>query len=641
MKRPVWLLSMNTDQFCAPPLTTGALKAYYLRHGSTAADTEVELVHFLHADEIDQWLAGAWVEHVRPHAESAVAAGLQPVLALSCYTWNVAEFLDLVRVAKKAVPGLTVVAGGPHVQRAEDFLQDEAIDVVVLGEGEQTFCEWLDAPSRPAWKDIAGLAFVEAGSVVKTPGRPRREALDELPSALEVVPLRDDEGRPLYRQVAYETSRGCPYRCSFCEWGTGAIGTKMYQFSIDRIRADLDALVAGGIQDIWLCDSNFGALREDVDKAQLIIDLRRRTGLPQTFATSWSKNHNKRVQGIVRMLHDAGLLWHYHLALQTLTPKALELAHRTNMRANDYEPVVKALAAEGVPVVAELIWGLPGDTLAEFEKNLDHLFTVFPNINIFAYTLLPGTEFYDRREEYRIEALPVAGYGKAKGEYVVGCHTFPRAEGEEGYFLVAAHVMFSRGHVLPYTIRDLAFDGRVSVSKLLRNVLHDLVAEFAGEIDDEPLRNRMAGYERRADLYLHFLAQHERMYATIRATLTRLILEAGAEDRLPRALQVLALDAALCPRTGEPSTIRPRFDFAAGQVLDALACMDVPAPELFLAAAAEDLEIYHTARVGEVLKDPDGGAWMSGRVKSVSTGTRRVRDNRTEIHERSLAAVGS
>lgn len=642
MKRPVWLLSMNTDQFCAPPLTTGALKAYFARHGNSASTTDVELVHFLNAEEIEQWLTSAWPEHVRPHAASAAEAGLAPVLALSCYTWNVAEFLDLANLAKKSVPGITIVAGGPHVQKAEDFLTSEAIDLVVLGEGEQTFTEWLDAPSRDAWKNVAGLAFVgEGGLVVKTPPRPRREELDELPSALDVVPLRDEEGRPLYRQVAYETSRGCPYRCSFCEWGTGAIGTKMYQFSLDRIRADLDTLVAGGIQDIWLCDSNFGALREDVEKAQLIIDLRNRTGLPQTFATSWSKNHNKRVQGIVRMLHDAGLLWHYHLALQTLTPKALELAHRTNMRANDYEPVVKALAAEGVPVVAELIWGLPGDTLAEFEGNLDHLFTVFPNINIFAYTLLPGTEFYELRDEYKIEALPVAGYGKAKGEYVVGCHTFSRAEGEEGYFLVAAHVMFSRGHILPYTIRDLAFDRRVSVSKLLRNVLHDLVAEFAPEVDDEPLRNRMAGYERRAELYLHFLGQRERMYATIRNTLRRLVLEAGAEDRLERALQVLALDEALCPRTGEPTTIRPRFDFAAGQVLDTLACMDIPAEDLFLPSAAEELEIYHTARVGEVLKDPDGGAWMSGRVKSVSSGVRRVKDTRTEIHERSLSAAAS
>ena len=109
-----------------------------------------------------------------------------------------------------------------------------------------------------------------------------------------------------------------------------------------------------------------------------------------------------------------------HLALQTLTPYALELSHRTNMRSNEYEPVVRALASEGVPIAAELIWGLPGDNLAEFERNLDQLMTVFPNINIFGYTLLPGTEFFEKRDEYRLVTLPVAGYGKAFGMKVIG-----------------------------------------------------------------------------------------------------------------------------------------------------------------------------------------------------------------------------
>ena len=60
---------------------------------------------------------------------------------------------------------------------------------------------------------------------------------------------------------------------------------------------------------------------------------------------------------------------------------------------------------QGVPIAAELIWGLPGDNLPDFETNLDTLLAIFPNINIFGYTLLPGTEFYERREEYRIEPL--------------------------------------------------------------------------------------------------------------------------------------------------------------------------------------------------------------------------------------------
>ncbi len=450
-------------------MTTGALKAHHVARGQSAERTEVELVHFLAATDFDHWIENQWPGPVLARAEAAIDCGLQPVFGFSCYTWNVADFVEIARRVKTTLPAALVVAGGPHVQRAADFLYEDGFDVIALGEAEETFTELLDCDSREQWREVAGLAFLDdAGTVVETAPRPRSTAPDEFPSALDYIELRGADGEPLYEQVAYETSRGCPYRCSFCEWGTGAIGTKMYQFSLPRIREDLERLVQGGVKDVWLCDSNFGALREDLAKVEIVLELREQYGLPTNFSTSWSKNHNKRVQKIVRLLHDNEMLSHYHLALQTLTPLALDLSHRTNMRANDYEPIVKSLAEDGIPVAAELIWGLPGDTLQEFEANLDHLLTVFPNINIFGYTLLPGTEFFDRREEYRLETIPVAGYGKAKGEYVVGCHTFTREQGEEGYFLIAAYIILSRGQLMPLTARHLAFSERLPVAAMLR-----------------------------------------------------------------------------------------------------------------------------------------------------------------------------
>ncbi len=609
MPRPVWLFSMDTEQFNAPPMTTGALEAYHRAYGHTAAETEIELVHFLRLADINRWLEGPWRDRILDDARAAAAAGLGPIFGLSCYTWNMAEFLELARLFKRAVPGALVVAGGPHVQRAEDFLLDEAIDLIVLGEGEVTFSELLDCPSRSAWTDIPGCAFLVDGRVHQSTPRARMTKLDAFPSALDVIALRDADGEPLYRHVAYETTRGCPYDCAFCEWGTGAIGTKMFQFSLPRIRDDFERLVAGGIVDIWLADSNFGALREDEAKAELVVDLRRRTGLPQTFATSWSKNHNQRVQRIVRLLHRHGLLVTYHLALQTLTPRALELAHRTNMRANDYEPIVKQLAAEGVPVAAELIWPLPGDTLAEFEANLERLMAVFPNITIFAYTLLPGTEFYDRRAEYALETVPVAGYGKAKGEYVVGSHTMPRDEAEQGYFLLTAYTTLARGYLMNLTVRYLALSRRVPVGRLLRHTLEALLEAFGLE------RAPLLAYEQRAENYLRFVAERERVFEVIGEVLASELAAAGAADLAEPVLRTLALDEALCPRTGAPADIVRQFDFAAGRVIQALTAMDLPEPTALSGGAGVALTFDHPGRVGEVLRDPDGGEWMRGRVR--------------------------
>lgn len=617
MRRPVWLFSMDTEQFCAPPLTTGALLAYFRAHGTTQAETDVDLVHFLGVDEIDTWLSEVWEARLRDEARTAVAVGVQPVLGLSCYTWNVAEFIEVARRVKSDVPGVLVVAGGPHVQRAEDFLDDDGIDVVALGEAEETFTELLDAPDRSAWREIAGLGYRDAnGDFVKTTARGRSTALDGFPSAIPYIPLRDDDGKPRYEQVAYETSRGCPYRCAFCEWGTGAIGTKMYQFSLERIRSDLELLVDGGIKDVWLCDSNFGALREDTAKAEMVIELRERTGLPQTFATSWSKNHNARVQNIVRLLHENDLLSHYHLALQTLTPKALELSNRKNMRANDYEPVVKGLAADGIPVAAELIWGLPGDTLEEFETNLDHLLTVFPNINIFGYTLLPGTEFYDRREEYRLQTRPVAGYGKAKGEYVIGCHTFSAADGEEGYFLIAAYITLARGQIMPLTTQLLAQSRQAPVAPMLRAVLRALIREYADDLAREIRDDQISAYENRSDLFLRFLADPERTYATIGQTIQDWLTTNDAADLAPRALRVLELDRALCPRFGDSTRSTHAFDFAADRTLEMLSRMEAPDIALLDTACSTELDIRHPGGLGEILRDPDGGSWVRGQIES-------------------------
>jgi hypothetical protein len=386
------------------------------------------------------------------------------------------------------------------------------------------------------------------------------------------------------------------------------------QFSLARVRSDLERLIEGGVQDVWLCDSNFGALREDLDKARIITELRQRTGMPSTFATSWSKHHNARVQQIVLLLHEHGLLQAYTVALQTQTPLALKLSNRKNMRVNQYEPIAKSMAAHGVPVSTELIWGLPGDNLADFEQGLDRLLRVFPNINIFGYTLLPGTEFHDRRDEYRIETIPVAGYGKAKGEYVLACHTFDRMEGAEGYFLISAHILFNRGWIIPRTARLMALDARVSASRFLREVLHALARAFAPELPGLDPDDCMQVYERRAELFVAMLAKRAATFAVIRDVAVARHAEQGADAAwIARVEATLAIDEACCPRVGPAQRERIGFGFDAAAVAAPLDRMELP-PDAAFDGAAFELDIEHPGGVGDVLQNPDGGSWMQGRM---------------------------
>jgi hypothetical protein len=426
---------------------------------------------------------------------------------------------------------------------------------------------------------------------------------------LEVLQLSDAQGQPLYQSIAYETSRGCPFKCAFCEWGTGAIGSKMYQWPMSRIRRDWEQIVAAGIKDIWLADSNFGALKQDLEKAQLIVELKERVGLPLSFATSWSKKHSRQVQEIALLLHSNGLLPHYQLALQTLTPEALRLSNRQNMSSNEYQPIAKHMSEQGVPIAAELIWGLPGDNLPDFERNLDTLLATFPNINIFGYTLLPGTEFYRRREEYQIEAIPVAGYGKAKGEYVVGCHSFTRDQGEEGYFLISAHILLVHGHIMPLTTRLLALSAQVPVSPLFRDILRSLLQRLQRELPGLDSDDRMGVYEERNRIYLAALAQPDLLYQTIAVALEKQHLAHGVDPR--PALRVLQLDKALCPRSGSEHAMRQDFDFPAHATFRALSAMELPG-EAAQYDGGETLEIHHPGGIGDILHVADGGSWLRG-----------------------------
>ena len=621
MHRPVWLLSMDSDEFHAPPTTTAALTAYYRKYGATSADTDIELVHFANTDDIATWLDN-WEQQALPLATRALDAGQQPLVGFSFYTWNAAEFLALAGRLKTLLPGLLTLAGGPHVQQAESYLGIDPIDVIFLGEAEVSLQEFLDCPDPANWHAIAGLAFLDDNaSIVKTAARERCRDLDLFPSPLEVLQLTDEHGAPRYHSIAYETSRGCPFKCAFCEWGTGAIGSRMYQWSLSRIRQDWEKIVAAGIKDIWLADSNFGALKQDLDKARLIVELKERTGLPLSFATSWSKKHSRQVQEIALLLHHQQLLPHYQLALQTLTPEALRLSNRQNMSSNEYQPIAKSMSEQGVPIAAELIWGLPGDNLPDFERNLDQLLATFPNINIFGYTLLPGTEFYRRREEYRIEAIPVAGYGKAKGEYVVGCHSFDRDQGEEGYFLISAHILLVHGHIMPLTTRLLALRGEVPVSPLFRDILRTLINQLKTGLDKLDTDDRMSVYEKRDQIYLSALAQTDVLYRAITLTLERHFLAHGADPR--PALQILQLDRALCPRTGAERRLRESFDFDARAAFQALAAMELPA-DSSRTAGCWTLEIDHPGGIGEILHVADGGSWLRGVIREADIDTSEV-----------------
>ena len=166
---------------------------------------------------------------------------LEPdVVAFSVMCWNARAVYEAVRLVTAARPETVVVLGGPEVGPiAETVLAEQsAIDVVVRGEGEETFAELLAA--MLAKRDVGRVPGVTArrgDRVVSAPDRPLVDDLDSLPSPYLAGVLAPVEGA-----TYLETYRGCPHRCAYCFEGKGY--GRIRRFSDERVRAEIETVLS-------------------------------------------------------------------------------------------------------------------------------------------------------------------------------------------------------------------------------------------------------------------------------------------------------------------------------------------------------------------------------------------------------------
>lgn len=188
------------------------------------------------------------------------------ILAISSTSPDYGIAQQIASAAKQDNPKLITVLGGHHVSYLPDSMSEQ-FDIGVLGEGEETFSELV--PALMTGSDIGqmpGLAFHHEGKVVTTPPRAHIENIDSIP-----MPYRD-----YYERVYMMTSRGCPYKCSFCTsrvfWG------KTRFFSAPYVVSEIEHLIdnMGYMPYIEIFDDLFVADRKRLEE---IIRLLEKKGL--------------------------------------------------------------------------------------------------------------------------------------------------------------------------------------------------------------------------------------------------------------------------------------------------------------------------------------------------------------------------
>lgn len=329
----------------------------------------------------------------------------QPQLVgATCVTLNYPTAARNLKVCKDFDPGIVTVLGGPHASFAlkETLLRAPWIDVLVIGEGERTLVELVRTLERGASLErVAGIAFREDGRVVKTEPRPLIESLDEFPlPARHLLPL--SKYRALGAPCTVITSRGCPYKCIFCS-GPRLFGRrvrfrepKLVVDEIEYIHKEL------GFDKMNIVDDTFTINhRHAREVCQEIL----RRGLK--FQWNVFARADTVTEDILKIMKEAGCAW-LLFGVESASPEILKTIKK-GTTPDGVRRGVKLSAEAGIKVFNSFIIGLPGESpetaqqSLAFAQELDKQYGAKYGFHLLSP--LPGTELYERPEDYGLRIL--------------------------------------------------------------------------------------------------------------------------------------------------------------------------------------------------------------------------------------------
>ena len=340
------------------------------------------------------------------------------MVTFSTYVWNHRYNYALARRIKEINPGVLTVFGGPEVAITDPdlFVKEPFMDLVICYEGEITFKRVLEHFEQGDWESVPGLLINRNGVAVKTQDAERIDTLDQVPSPYlsGIFEQMIADHPEVTWQGTLETNRGCPYACTFCDWGSLTYN-KVKKFELERVFAELEWMARRNFDWISITDANFGMYPErDGMIADKIIEMQEKFGSPRTFSVAWAKNQKKEVIDIVKKLLDAkGFNQGLTLSVQSLDLDVLENIRRKNMEMNKLNEVFELCDQRNIPAYTELILGLPGETLESWKKNFYALYELnqHTGITTFQAQLLENAEMnLLQKKLFKITSQPVTDY---------------------------------------------------------------------------------------------------------------------------------------------------------------------------------------------------------------------------------------
>ena len=400
----ILLIAVNAKYIHSCPAVY-SLKAYADRYKNT--DVQIEIAEYTINDRYGDILAD-------------IMKRKPDVAAFSTYIWNIDRVLQLMRdIRTIAGGGIQIWAGGPESTNApEKFLAGcggPLADVCMQGEGEETFTHLADRAHllqtgekvQPDLSDIPGLALPGAdGRIMYTPPAPP-VSMDKIPFLFSDLSLFDN--RILY----YESSRGCPYRCSYC---LSSIDRSVRFRSLETVKKELQFFLDHKVRQVKFVDRTFNCSHEHADAIWHYI---------AEHDNGVTNFHFEIEAGLITQEEIAFLntlrpgLVQMEIGIQSVNPPTLRAVNR----AADTDRIEQAVAglhrAGNINIHLDLIAGLPYEDMNLFCRSFNRVYAMRPEqLQLGFLKVLRGTEMARRSGEFGIASSANSPYQVLKTRWM-------------------------------------------------------------------------------------------------------------------------------------------------------------------------------------------------------------------------------
>ena len=317
------------------------------------------------------------------------------VVCVSCYIWNISFVKELMADLTKILPDADFWAGGPEVSYdAEKFLaENPEFTGVMVGEGEETFLELSGhyIEQSPAdLKDITGVCYRDGEKIVHNGWRQIMD-LSSIPFIYK--DLADFKNRIIY----YESSRGCPFSCSYC---LSSIDKKLRFRDTEMVKKELQFFIDNKVPQVKFVDRTFNCKHDHAMAIWKYINEHDNGVTNFHFEISADLLREEELQEMSTM--RPGLI-QLEIGVQSTNPDTIKAIHRT-MDFEKLKGIVNRIHSFGnIHQHLDLIAGLPYEDYDSFRKSFNDVYALKPQqLQLGFLKVLKGSHMMEMCQEYEI-----------------------------------------------------------------------------------------------------------------------------------------------------------------------------------------------------------------------------------------------